>query len=200
MSLESEIKAGALERGRFRYFPVVPGRLEFAAELRRLLLAEKPRTVAVELPGFLRPAYEKAIARLPEISVILYTNEAEEEDRAIYVPVEPADPFTEALRTAEELGCEVMFLEPDSNERPHLPDTYPDPYAVRRIGLDAYIEAYRVWPQARTEEVAKHAAAMAWRLQGADPTGNVVVVVSLNLLDPLLDAMETPQDPPPRSR
>ncbi|MGD1097671.1 MAG: hypothetical protein ABSB35_37505 [Bryobacteraceae bacterium] len=200
MSLESEIKAGSLERGRFRYFPVVPGRLEFAAELRRILLAEKPRTVAVELPGFLRPAYEKAIARLPEISVILYTNEAEEEDRAIYVPVEPADPFTEALRTAEELGCEVMFLEPDSNERPHLPDTYPDPYAIRRIGLEAYIEAYRVWPQTRTEEVAKHAAAMAWRLQGADPSGNVVVVVSLNLLDPLLDAMETPQDPPPKSR
>ena len=47
MSLESEIKAGSLERGRFRYFPVVPGRLEFAAELRRVLLAEKPPIVAV---------------------------------------------------------------------------------------------------------------------------------------------------------
>ena len=31
---------------------------------------------------------------------------------------------------------EVIFLEPDSAERPHLPDTYPDTYAVRRIGLD----------------------------------------------------------------
>ena len=34
---------------------------------------------------------------------------------------------------------------------------------------------------------------MAWKLQGADPEARVVVVVSLNLLDPLLDAMETPQ-------
>src|SRR5580704_17648548 len=166
MSLEAEIKAGSLERGRFRYFPVVPGRMEFAAELRRVLLAEKPRTVAVELPGFLRRSYEQALARLPQISVILYTRESDDDERPIYVPVEPADPFTEALRTAAELGCEVMFLEPDSNERPHLPDTYPDPYAVRRIGFEAYIEAYRVWPQIRTEEVSKHAAGMAWRLQG----------------------------------
>ena len=42
MSLEAEIKAGSLERGRFRYFPVVPGRVEFAAALRKLLLEQKP--------------------------------------------------------------------------------------------------------------------------------------------------------------
>ena len=46
MSLESEIRS--LERGRFHYFPVVPGRVEFASELRRLLLADKPPIVAVE--------------------------------------------------------------------------------------------------------------------------------------------------------
>jgi hypothetical protein len=198
MSLEAEIKSGSLERGRFHYFPVVPGRLEFAIELRRLLLAERPPIVAVELPEFLAPSYRRALARLPEMSVILYVHESEEEDRAVYVPVEPADPFTEALRTAEEIGAEVIFLEPDSAERPHLPDVYPDSYSVRRLGLDPYIEAYRVWPQTRTEEVAAHASAMAWKLQGADPLARVVVVVSLNLLDPLLDAMESPQDPPGR--
>ena len=199
MSLETEIKAGSLERGRVRYFPVVPGRLEFAIELRRLLLAERPPIVAVELPGFLAQSYTRALARLPEMSVILYSDESGEGDRAVYVPVEPVDPFTEALRTAEEIGAEVMLLEPDSAERPHLPDTYPDPYAVQRIGLDRYIEAYRVWPQNRTDEVAAHASAMAWKLQGADPLSRVVVVVSLNMLDPLLDAMETPQDAPRRS-
>ncbi len=200
MSLETEIKAGSLERGRIRYFPVVPGRVEFAIELRRLLLAERPPLVAVELPGFLAESYTRALARLPEMSVILYTDEAGEGDRAIYVPVEPVDPFTEAMRTAEEIGAEVILLEPDSADRPHLPDTYPDPYAVHRIGLDRYVEAYRVWPQIRTEEVSAHAAAMAWKLQGADPLSRVVVVVSLNMLDPLLDAMESPQDPPARSK
>src|SRR5262245_49985579 len=122
MSLEADLKSGSLHRGRFRYFPVVPGRVEFAMALRRLLLEEKPRIVAMELPGFITDAYRKAVSRLPEISVILYSEESGEEDRAIYVPVEPADPFTEALRTAEEIGAEVLFLEPDTNERPHLHD------------------------------------------------------------------------------
>jgi hypothetical protein len=200
MSLESEIKLGSLERGRFRYFPVVPGRVEFAIALRKLLLEEKPAIVAVELPGFLADAYKRALVRLPEISVILYSEESEDEERAIYVPVEPADPFTEAIRTAGEIGAQIIFLEPDTNERPHFHDAYPDTYSVERVGLERYIEAYRVWPQTRTDEVAAHASAMAWKLQGVDPEARVVVVVSLNLLDPLLDAVETPQDAPPRSR
>jgi hypothetical protein len=201
MSLETDIKLGGLERGKVRYFPVVPGRVEFAAALRRLLLAEKPQIVAVELPRFLEPAYRRALQRLPEMSVILCTTSSSsdsDEDRPVYVPVEPADPFTEALRTAEEIGAEVIFLEPDTQERPHLHDTCPDTYAIQRIGMDAYIESYRVWPQPRTDEVSAHAAAMAWKLQGANPDLQTLVVVSLNLLDPLLDAMETPQEAPSR--
>jgi hypothetical protein len=200
MSLEAELTRGSLERGRFRYFPVAPGRVEFAAELRRFLLETRPAIVAVELPQFLAGAYSRAVARLPEITVILYGEESGDEERAVYVPVEPADPFTEALRTAEEIGAETVFLEPDTNERPHLMDSYPDTYAIARAGVERYIEAYRLWPQPRSEEIAAHAAAMAWKLQGTDPEGRVAVVVSLNLLDPLLDAMESPQEPPPRSK
>ena len=46
--------AGSLQRGRFRYFPVVPGRLEFAIELRQAMLRERPQVVALELPTTLR--------------------------------------------------------------------------------------------------------------------------------------------------
>jgi len=138
MSLETEIKLGGLERGRVRYFPVVPGRVEFAIALRRLLLAEKPQIVAVELPGFLESAYRRALDRLPEMSVILCTPstaESDDDDRPVYVPVEPADPFTEALRTAGEIGAQIIFLEPDTQDRPHLHDQCPDSYAVQRIFL-----------------------------------------------------------------
>ncbi len=99
-----------------------------------------------------------------------------------------------------EVDAEVIFIEPDSGDRPHLPDTYPDPYSIRHIGLEKYIEAYRVYPQERNDEIAAHAAGMAWKLQGADPLAHVFVVVSLNLLDPLLDAMEVPQDAPSRPK
>ena len=185
----------SLRRGNFTYFPVIPGRLEFAVEVRRAILRERPRIVAVELPGSLEDVYLQALVRLPEMSVILYPD-PQDDERGIYVPVEPCDPFTEAVRTGLEVDAEVIFVEPDSGDRPHLPDTYPDPYSIRYIGLQKYIEAYRVYPQERNEEIAAHASGMAWKLQGADPLASVFTVVSLNMLDPLLDAMEMPQDPP----
>jgi hypothetical protein len=192
-------EAGSLRRGRFRYFPVAAGRLEFAVEVRRAILAERPRVVAVELPGWLAGAYLRAVRRLPEMSVLVYPDPADDE-RGIYIPVEPADPFTEAVRTALEIGAEVVFVEPDFGDRPHLAETYPDPYAIRTLGWEKYVELYRVHPAERSEEVTTHARAIAWKLQGADPEAQVLVVVSLNLLDAVLDAMEEPQEPPPRRR
>ena len=51
---------GSLRRGNITYFPVVPGRLEFSIELRRAILRERPRIVAVELPGSLEEVYLQA--------------------------------------------------------------------------------------------------------------------------------------------
>jgi hypothetical protein len=186
---------GSLRRGRFTYLPVAPGRLEFAIEVRRAILRDKPEVVALELPVTLQPQFLRAVARLPEISVIVYPDESAEE-HAIYVPVEPADPFVEAIRSALEIGADVVFADPDSGERPHLKDAYPDPYAIRHIGYEKYVEAYRVYPQERSDEIARHAGGIAWKLQGCDPLARVLVVVSLNLLDPVLDAMDEPQAQP----
>jgi len=187
---------GNLARGRFSYFPVVPGRLEFALEVRQAILRDRPQVVALELPVTLESAWLRAVARLPEISLIFYPDESVGDSEAVYVPIEPSDPFTEAIRTTLEIGAEIVFVDPDVGERPHLKDAYPDPYAIRHIGLNRYIEAYRVYPQPRSEELTRHAAGIAWKLQGTDPTANVMVVVSLNLLDPVLDAMEEPQAQP----
>ena len=187
---------GSLKRGRFTYFPVVPGRLEFAIEVRQAILRLRPQVIALELPATLQAAWMRAVTRLPEMSLIFYPDETAALDQAIYVPIEPADPFTEAIRTGLEIGAEIVFADPDAGQRPHLKDAYPDPYAIRHIGLARYIEAYRVYPQPRSPEISRHAAGIAWKLQGADPLANVLVVVSLNLLDPLLDAMEEPQAQP----
>ena len=187
---------GSLKRGRFTYFPVVPGRLEFSIEVRQAILRQRPQTIALELPATLQDAWMRAVARLPEMSLIFYPDETSDLDRAVYVPIEPADPFTEAIRTGLETGAGIVFVDPDAGPRPHLKDAYPDTCAIRHIGLARYIEAYRVYPQPRSPEISRHAAGIAWKLQGADPLANVLVVVSLNLLDPLLDAMEEPQAQP----
>jgi hypothetical protein len=81
-----------------------------------------------------------------------------------------------------------------------LADQYPEPYSVELIGAERYLEIYRVYSQRRTPEIEWHAGAMAWKLQGGDPGAPVCVVTSLNMLDPLLDAMEVPQDEPPAAR
>src|SRR5579862_3462812 len=196
----------SLTRGNLSYLPVVPGRLEFAIEVRRRILAERPAVVAIELPETLEEPWMEAILRLPQISVIFYNDadnnrlSGDEPESAVYVPVEPADPFVEAIRSAQEIGAQIVFADPDSNERPHLPDTYPDSYALNSIPLSQYVEAYRVYPQERTDELERFAGGIAWKLQGVDPLAQVLVVLSLNLVDPVLDAMEKPQPEPQRRR
>ena len=112
--------AGSLTRGRFTYFPVVPGRLEFAIEVRQAILRERPDVVALELPVALQEAWMRAVKRLPEISIIFYPDETAGDTEAVYVPIEPADPFTEAVRTGLETGAEIVFADPDAAPRPRI--------------------------------------------------------------------------------
>jgi hypothetical protein len=184
---------GNLKRGRLHYLPVVPGRMEFAEEVRKAILTERPQVVAVELPATLESSFLRAVERLPELSVILYSAKA---DETVYVPIEITDPFIEAIRSAQEIGAEVFFVDPDVGDRPHLSDLYPDSYAVRRLGHPVYVERYRIHPQPSSFELQRHAGGIAWKLQSCDPLAEVLVVISLNLLDPVLDAMQQPQAEP----
>jgi hypothetical protein len=186
---------GPLTYGHLRFLPVAPGRMEFAAAVRHALLREMPKVVAVELPLSLGAAWRRAVRRLPQISVILYPGETEED--LVYVPVEPADPFTEAVRTALEIGAEVAFVEPDLTLRPHLPESSPDPYSLHATGYDRYVELCRKASRGvRFPEIEAHARAIAWKLQGTDPFSSTTVVISLNLLDAVIAALERPQDEP----
>jgi len=167
--------------------------MEFAEEVRKAILTERPQVVAVELPATLESSFLRAVERLPELSVILYSAKA---DETVYVPVEITDPFIEAIRSAQEIGAEIFFVDPDVGDRPHLNDLYPDSYAVRRLGHTAYVERYRIHPQPSSFELQRHAGGIAWKLQSCDPLAEVLVVISLNLLDPVLDAMQQPQAEP----
>src|SRR5262245_18161768 len=103
--------AASLRHGRFTYFQVAPERLEFAIEVRRAILRERPQVVALELPASLESAWVSGVSRLPAMSLIFYPNSEEE---AEYVLVEPADPFTEAIRTGLEVGAEIVFADPEA--------------------------------------------------------------------------------------
>lgn len=183
-----------LTRGNLRFLPVLPGRMEFAAAIRHALLREQPKIVAVELPLSLQRPYKAAVSRLPEISVLFY--EGESEDQLVYVPVEPADPFTEAVRTAQEIGAEVVFIEPDLAPKPHLLDFAPDPYAMRVLGYDRFVTLYRSARKPAGNDIDAHAKGIAWKLQGGDPVSATAVVLSLNLLDAVIESLDVPQEDP----
>jgi hypothetical protein len=176
------------------FLPVAPGRLEFAAEVRQRLLELRPRVVAVELPWMLESAIRKAIRRLPEITVLLYGDPEEDQERAIILPVEPADPFIEAVRTAEEMGAEVLFIDPHLAHRESALVSLPDSYALRSCSYERYCELalrrYQNWAPA-------HALGMAWRLQGTDPTARTAVVLSYASLAGVQAALCVPQEEPP---
>ena len=62
-------------------------------------------------PGDIDLLTLRAVERLPAMSLIFYPDDSRNEDsEAVYVLVEPADPFTEAIRT--KLVQEVASLTP----------------------------------------------------------------------------------------
>ena len=69
------------------------------------------------------------------------------------LPIEITDPFVEAIRSAQEVGAEIFLMDPDVGERPHLKDLYPDSYALRRLGSEKYVDAYRLYPQKSSFEL-----------------------------------------------
>lgn len=190
--------AGTLSRGNLTYLPVVPGRIEFALRVRQYLLDSHPKVVAVELPGSLERLYRRAIERMPQWSALVIPGDDQDEDPAQYVPLEPADPFMEALRTAAEVGAETILLEPAVRAPSRSPERYPDSSALEYIGAERFLEQYRVHSGGRDAEEYSHARAMAWKLQGADPFSSVCAVISFSSLHPLLEAMEVPQEEPER--
>ncbi|MFL6447064.1 MAG: hypothetical protein ACJ746_05175 [Bryobacteraceae bacterium] len=197
--LMEPLSAGTLVRGNLIYLPVVPGRIEFALRVRHFLIENRPEVVAVQLQRPLEALYRKAMDRMPQWSVAVIHSD-EEEESAQYLPIEPGDAFTEALRTASEIGAETIFLEHAVRAASQSPARYPDTASIDYIGFQRFLDEYRVATSGRSEAGEADANGMAWKLQGAVPFVSVCVIVSINSLDPLLDAMDVPQEEPAKPR
>ena len=90
-----------IRRGNLACLPVCHYRLEYAELVRAQFAKDPPDCLALELPSHLAEAYERAISRLPEVSILLFEDASKQ---TVYLPVEPADPFAEAARSALEMG------------------------------------------------------------------------------------------------
>lgn len=148
--------------GWLHILPVCHYQAEFASEVRRAIQELEPRMVAVELPSNLTDVVLRAITRLPRLSVVVLPSA---DGTTIYLPIEPIDPGVEALRTARELGVEVALVDLEVEGYADYRDPVPDPYAVRRVGLEAFYRAYREGLHPENPLDAQREAAMAYHLQ-----------------------------------
>lgn len=121
---------------RIVYAPILHGSLPFALAVRESFLRERPDCVAVELPETLTAPIDRAVRRLPLLSVVRY--EAAKEPR--FLLVEPCDGIFEALRLAREYGVPTHLVDADVDNYPAGADPLPDPYAVERLGYDVYVK------------------------------------------------------------
>ena len=61
-----------LRQGHLTFLPVAAGRMEFAIEVRKAIVSERPDVVAVELPVTLEKHYRAAVAINPNLAEIHY--------------------------------------------------------------------------------------------------------------------------------
>jgi hypothetical protein len=127
----------ALMSARIIYAPILHGSLPFALAVRDVFLRERPDCVAVELPETLGASVERAVRRLPLLSVIRY-EVAKDDPR--FLLVEPCDGVFEALRLAKEHGIPAHLVDADVDGYPSNDDPLPDPHAAERLGYDAYVK------------------------------------------------------------
>lgn len=176
-----------------RLVPILHGRLETAAEVRRAWLDYKPTAVAVELPGSVGAAFKQTCRRLPNLSALVRPREG----GADYLIVEPADPLAEAVRSALEDKAAVHFIDAEAPDYPTLDEPWPDSYAVRRIGLAAYAGPFVQSPPAPAPGDDLREATMAARLQEvAKSEERILAVVGLAHLGRLLKLLDAPQAQP----
>lgn len=128
-----------VDEGDLHVVPVCHYRFEFAHCVRRAILNRRPAAVAVELPPALQEAYVSAVERFPYMSVVHWLDT---EGESMLLPVEPTDPFAEAVRTARDCGIPVHFVDLAVDRYPRVLDPMPDSYALYRIGLDHYWDSY----------------------------------------------------------
>ncbi len=124
------------------FLPVIHGRLEFAAAVRERIISLAPEAIAVEYPPTLKEKILRGVRRLPLLSVVSYR---EKDGSQVYLLIEPVEPLVEAIRTAEELGIKVYFVDLDIEGYQGREEKFPDTYAISRIGYENYInEALKI--------------------------------------------------------
>jgi hypothetical protein len=139
--------------------------------------------VAVELPEPHHDLFCRAASRLPEVSVVIT-------DTQEMFLAEPCDACFEAMRSGLEQGLPIFSIDLETQGYGAVFDPLPDPYAIYKIGLDAYYRALSFqsrpqdWP--REQYMAERLRALGERYS------NILVVVGMSHIAGIIENLEQP--------
>lgn len=128
-----------IRKGPIYALPVIHYNMEMAAQVRLAFQRIQPDCVAVELAETMENELQQAASRLPDLSVAISYNK---ENAPIYYLCEPCDPAFEGLRSALDAQIPAHCIDLDVDFYPDTQEFVPDPYAITRIGLKHYYQAY----------------------------------------------------------
>ncbi|MDB2614270.1 hypothetical protein N9Y92_03835 [Chlamydiales bacterium] len=114
--------------------PFIPYAVECCPYVYRAIHELNPDCVAVDLPFPIEKGCIEATMRLPEPTAI----QCGSKDKILLA--ELIDPAFEGLRRGMEKGIHLRCLLPSLDTK--LPFSNPDPYAIQRLGLKSYFEAF----------------------------------------------------------
>lgn len=129
-----------LQKGNIFAVPIIHYNMEMAAQVRLAFQEIKPTCIAVELPETMQLQLLHAASRLPDISVVL---SYDRNQQPLFLMAEPCEGTFEGLRSALEAQIPAYCIDLDVEDYPATREPLPDPYAITRIGLDNYYDAYQ---------------------------------------------------------
>lgn len=133
-------EAFTLHKDNIWAIPIIHYNMEMAAQVRLAFDQIKPDCVAVELAETMQLQLLHAASRLPDISIVITYDK---DHTPLYYMCEPCDGAFEALRSAQEAQIAAWCIDLDVDYYPNVREYLPDPYAIQRIGLKHYYEAYQ---------------------------------------------------------
>jgi len=195
-----------LEAHPFYIVPVCHYRLEFALEVRRAFQSLRPQLVALELPSFLGPSVQRAVARLPCLTLITYDFKIEGADITAMYRIETTDPFVEAVCCANEAGIPWQAVDLNTPYLGEHRDPMADSTSLTAIGARAYWEQWLQNPPPTEDPMdlnrEAHMAHSLLNLARLNPDQQILVVAGMvhaNRLQEFLQKRDAPLKVPPQT-
>lgn len=134
------MKVFTLQKDRVFAIPIIHYKMEMAAAVKLAFEEIRPDCVAVELAETMQLQLLHAASRLPDVSIVITKTQ---QQQPLYYFCEPCDGAFEGLRSALEAHIPAFCIDLDIDYYPDIHDFLPDAYAIQRIGLKSYYEAYQ---------------------------------------------------------